>query len=207
VRFSELLATPGVEEHCDLQSRFGILAFHGGNLERTTDDIAARVAARSGASLYTVTQPHPLREHISSSKVLRTESEKLDKFLHHVDIVIALHGYGREGHWTSMLLGGSNRGLAARLATNLRVSLPEFLAVDDIESIPTDLRGLHPTNPVNVPRLGGVQLELPPRVRGLTPHAATMPKVDGMIAWTHALIDALTTTVLSFSELDPIISS
>jgi phage replication-related protein YjqB (UPF0714/DUF867 family) len=28
----ELLAHPGVEETCTLRSRFGILAFHGGNL-------------------------------------------------------------------------------------------------------------------------------------------------------------------------------
>jgi phage replication-related protein YjqB (UPF0714/DUF867 family) len=199
VRFSELLATPGVEERCELRSRFGILAFHGGNLERTTDEIAVRVAQRCDASLYTVTQLHPLREHISSSKVLRTESDQLDKFLSHVDMVIALHGYGREGFWTSLLLGGSNRELAAQLAVNLRTSLPDFIALDQIDDIPTDLRGLHPTNPVNVPRFGGVQLELPPRVRGLTPHAATMPKIDGMIAWTHSLVEALAQTVISLS--------
>jgi phage replication-related protein YjqB (UPF0714/DUF867 family) len=195
VRFAELLATPGVEERCELNSTFGIMAFHGGNLERVTDEIATVVADRTGASLYTVTQPHPLREHISSSKILRTESEKLDKFFNHVDTVIALHGYGREGLWTSMLLGGNNRVLAAQLGANLRKELPGFVAIDNIDDVPNDLRGLHADNPVNVPRNGGVQLELPPRVRGLTPHAASMPKVNGMVAWTHSLIEALVQTV------------
>jgi phage replication-related protein YjqB (UPF0714/DUF867 family) len=200
VRFAELLATPGVEERCELNSTFGIMAFHGGNLERVTAEIASVVAERSGASLYTVTQAYPLREHISSSKVLRSESENLDKFLNHVDTVIALHGFGREGLWTSMLLGGNNRVLAVQLGDNLRNELPGFTSVDNIDEIPSDLRGLHADNPVNVPRHGGVQLELPPRVRGLTPHAATMPKSDGMIAWTHSLVKALVQTIRSASD-------
>jgi phage replication-related protein YjqB (UPF0714/DUF867 family) len=51
----------------------------------------------------------------------------------------------------------------------LRRALPAYGVLDDIEQIPKELRGLHPANPVNVPRLGGVQLELPPRVRGTSP--------------------------------------
>jgi phage replication-related protein YjqB (UPF0714/DUF867 family) len=199
VRFADLLTTPGVEERCELNSTFGIMAFHGGNLERVTAEIAGVVAERTGASLYTVTQAYPLREHISSSKVLRSESENLDKFFNHVDTVIALHGYGRQGLWTSMLLGGNNRVLAAQLGANLRKELPGFNAVDNIDDIPNDLRGLHAENPVNVPRNGGVQLELPPRVRGLTPHAATMPKTNGMVAWTHSLVEALVRTIIAAS--------
>jgi phage replication-related protein YjqB (UPF0714/DUF867 family) len=191
VRFSELLATPGVIERSELRSTFGVMAFHGGNLERVTDEIAQIVADRTGASLYVVAQVHPVREHISSSKVLRSESARLDAFLSHVQTTVALHGYGREGFWTSTLLGGTNRGLAAHLARTLDKHLPEFNAIDDLDAIPSELRGLHRDNPVNVPKYGGVQIELPPRVRGLTPHAASMPRTDGFIAWTHRLVDAL----------------
>jgi phage replication-related protein YjqB (UPF0714/DUF867 family) len=35
--------------------------------------------------------------------------------------------------------------------------------------IPSHLRGLHPSNPVNLVASGGVQLELPPRVRRAGP--------------------------------------
>lgn len=175
------------------------MAFHGGNLERVTDDIAQIVADRTGSSVYTVTQAHPVREHISSSKVLRSESVQLDTFLGHVNTVIALHGYGRQGFWTSMLLGGTNRPLAAHVALSLGKHLPEFEAIHDLEAIPNELRGMHPDNPVNVPPLGGVQLELPPRVRGLTPHAATMARTYGLIAWTHRLVDALVEAIDSRS--------
>lgn len=191
MRFSELLATPGVIERSEIRSSFGVMAFHGGNLERVTDDIAQIVADRTGASLYVVTQLHPIREHISSSKVLRSESSQLDTFLSHVDTTIALHGYGREGFWSSTLLGGTNRILAGHFARTLNQHLPEFVAIDELDAIPSELRGLHRDNPVNVPRHGGVQIELPPRIRGLTPHAATMPRTDGFIAWTHRLVDAL----------------
>jgi phage replication-related protein YjqB (UPF0714/DUF867 family) len=30
--FEDLLAQPGVEEVCELRSRFGLMAIHGGNL-------------------------------------------------------------------------------------------------------------------------------------------------------------------------------
>lgn len=198
MRFRALLDTPGVVEHSVLRSSFGFMAFHGGNLERTTDEIAACAAERAGASLYTVTQPFPLRDHLPSSSVRAEESEPLAAFLGHVDVVIAVHGYGREGLWTSMLLGGSNRPLAQHLASHLRVRLPNFSAVDDLDEIPSELRGMHRHNPVNQPRLGGVQIELPPRVRGLTPHAASFDRVDGRIPWTNALIDAFVAAATSW---------
>ena len=55
--------------------------------------------------------------------------------------------------------------------------------LDDLDAIPSELRGLHRRNPVNLPRGGGVQLELPPRVRGTAP--TSKPE------YTAALIDGL----------------
>src|SRR3954471_2358794 len=52
--FAELLAHEGVEELCELRSPFGFMAFHGGNLEHGTDQVALEAAARAGASFYGV---------------------------------------------------------------------------------------------------------------------------------------------------------
>jgi phage replication-related protein YjqB (UPF0714/DUF867 family) len=194
VRFAELLALPDVHEHVSLGSSFGFMAFHGGNLERMTDEIASVAAERCGASLYTVVQEYPRREHLPSTQVTPDASSKLASFLDHVDVVIAIHGYGRQGMWTSLLLGGKNRVLAHQLGSNLRLTLPDYVIVDDLVEVPTDLSGQHRDNPCNRPRLGGVQLELPPRVRGLTPHAADQPRTDGRIPATNALIDGLVMT-------------
>jgi len=166
--FVELLGTPGVKEVVELRSPFGFMAFHGGSLERMTDVIALDAAERSGASVYAVQQPPELRWHIPSHQV--SGSERLAAFLDHVEVAVALHGFGREGCWTQILLGGSNRPLAAHLGRCLQPALPHFEVVDDLDRIPVDLAGRHPSNPVNRPRQGGVQVELPPRVRGLTPH-------------------------------------
>ena len=165
----DLLATPGVEEVCELRSRFGFMALHGGNLERGTDAIARAAAERSGASYYAVLQPPGLRWHIPSVAYDPEDSPALARFLTHVDQVVTVHGYGREGLWTTLLLGGRNRVLATRLGHALRSGLGEgFRVIDDLTSIPRALRGLHARNPVNLPRAGGAQLELPPRVRGGT---------------------------------------
>ena len=51
----------------------------------------------------------------------------------------------------------------------MRTHLPAYNIVTEIEDIPKDLRGLHSRNPVNLPPGTGVQIELPPRVRGTTP--------------------------------------
>ena len=164
--FRELIAHPMVNEVCELRSRFGLMAFHGGNLERTTDVIAREAAERTGASLYAVIQHPPLREHVPSISIHPEHSERLRDFLSHVHTVIAVHGYGRETQFWNVLLGGRNRLLASHLATHLRSALPPaFGVVDDLDAIPSGLRGQHEANPVNLPHHAGVQLELPPTIR------------------------------------------
>jgi phage replication-related protein YjqB (UPF0714/DUF867 family) len=168
--FADLLAHPGVTERVELRSRFGFMAIHGGSLERGTAEIATRAAALADASLYTVVQPDDFRWHLPSHLVVPEASPALASFLDHVDAVVSIHGYGRAGYWTTLLLGGLDRGLAARLRPVLCEELDGYEIVDDLEQIPSMLRGVHPENPVNRSRGGGVQLELPPRVRGLGPN-------------------------------------
>src|SRR4051812_29239905 len=164
--FAGLLATEGVEERCVLRSRFGFLALHGG-LEQSTAELATEAAERAGASLYAVVQPTDLRWHIPSNQFDPDGSAALTDFLAHVDAVVSLHGYGglrdSDDRWTTVLVGGANRALAAELAGDLRTALDHYTWLDEIERIPVHLRGVHPANPVNRPRHGGVQLELPPR--------------------------------------------
>ncbi len=161
-----LLATPGVEEVCRLAGRFGFMALHGGNLERGTDAIARAAAERSGASYYAVVQPADLRWHVPSVSYDPADSPALAAFVGHVDTVVTVHGYGREGLWTTVLVGGRNRPLAVQVGRALRSGLGErFTVVDELARIPRQLRGLHPRNPVNLPPGGGAQLELPPGVR------------------------------------------
>jgi phage replication-related protein YjqB (UPF0714/DUF867 family) len=110
-----------------------------------------------------------------------------------------VHGFGRTGLFTTLLLGGQGRNVAAELASSLSVALPGYDVVDDLEAIPVELRGLHPDNPVNRVRGGGVQLELPPRVRGLGPFWDDQPDrnehrralVDGLVQFAQRRRDAL----------------
>ncbi len=134
--FDELLAHPGVEEVSELGSTFGFMAYHGGSLEEVTDVVAREAAARSGASLYAVVQPPDFRWHIPSTAVRPEHSSALTAFLDHVDVVITVHGYGRQDFWTTLLLGGRNRVLAEHLAGHLRTTLPEYTVVTDLDEHP-----------------------------------------------------------------------
>jgi phage replication-related protein YjqB (UPF0714/DUF867 family) len=67
--------------------------------------------------------------------------------------------------WITVLVGGANREMAGALSRELRGALPNYVFLDDLDAMPSTLRGVHPDNPVNRPRERGVQLELPPRIR------------------------------------------
>lgn len=196
--FAQLLVEPGVVETAELHDgnvgRVGIMAFHGGSLEVGTDLIAEAVAQQSGASLYTVTQPPELTWHIPSKLFDPARSPKLAGFLDHVDTVVTVHGYGRPDRLTTLLLGGRNRELAAHLAGRLQPALPEYTIEHDLDAIPVELRGQHPDNPVNLPAAQGVQIELPPRVRGQGPFWSDHPP-DTPIPHTEQLIEGLATAI------------
>ena len=188
--FAELLEQPGVTEMLHLRSRFGFMAFHGGWLEEVTDDIAVAAAQRSGASLYAVLQGPNDQWHIPSHLVTPEESPNLSAFLDHVDVVVAIHGFGRPDLLRSVLLGGRNRDLAELVAIHLIHHIPHYEVLHDLDAMPKALRGQHRRNPVNLARGGGVQIELPPRIRGKSP-MWTGFRGPGRVPHHEALIDGL----------------
>lgn len=201
ITFADLLARDGVHEQMDLRGKVGFMAYHGGSLEQMTDVIAAEAARRAGASYYGVVQPPGQRIHISSTKVTPTESAALHAFLEHVDVVITVHGFGRRGYFTSLLLGGRNRSFAEQIGGHLRDRLPAYEIVTDLARIPAELAGQHQRNPVNLARHGGVQVELPPRVRGSSP--LWWDWEHGLTPHTHALIDGLAAAADDWSPAHP----
>ena len=181
-----------------LGSRVGVMAYHGGDLEVGTDHVADAVAERTGASLYAVRQPEGMQHHLPSTSFRPSHSERLAAFVDHVDVVHTLHGYGRGGMFRTLLLGGRNRDLAGLVARSLRSHLPGYEVIDDLDDIPAELRGLHRHNPVNLPRRQGVQIELPPRVRGNGPFWSQW---DGGFPTPHTerLVDGLAHAVTAIS--------
>jgi len=187
--FADVLALPDVREEWALRGRVGFMAYHGGGLEEATDVIAREAASAAGASYYGVVHPAGFEVHVPSTQVGPDGSPRLAEFLDHVDTVITIHGFGRRALLTSLLLGGRNRELARHVGEHVRARLPAYDVVDDLDRIPTELRGVHPGNPVNLPAGGGVQIELPPRVRGSSP--LWWDWEGGLVPHTEALIEGL----------------
>jgi phage replication-related protein YjqB (UPF0714/DUF867 family) len=200
----ELLAIPGVKEECVLRSPVGFMALHGGSQDRGTDAIARRVAEECGASLYAIVQPPELRLHLTSHRHDPDQSTVFRGFLDHIRIAISIHGFGRDtfslwtdptrglivepygppdrgaqtGPLTGVIVGGLNPELVQRARTLFSEHCPGFHVADERVRL-----GFHPKNPVNLPSEHGVQLELPPGLRGigpygehLTPDAASVPE-------------------------------
>ena len=190
---AELLGSDGVTEHLEVRSSVGFMALHGG-LEATTWEIASEAARRSDASLYAVVQPENLTWHVPSHRFDPAESPRLAQFCDHVEVAISVHGYGgipeHANRWTTIAVGGRGRDEAAVVGQALRNHLDGYDVIDDLDDIPRQYRGVHGSNPVNLVRRAGVQVELPPRVRGTSPvwsdhdfdAAPLVPHTESLIA-------------------------
>lgn len=165
VVLAELLAREDVTEELVLRSRFGFMAYHGGTLEKATDVIARESAEQADASYYGVVQTADVPVHIPSTEVHPQDSHSLGRFLDHVDVVVTVHGYGRKRLMRTVLLGGRNRALAEHVAARARTALPDYIFRTDLASIPKGLAGQDRRNPVNLPPMRGLQIELPPALR------------------------------------------
>ena len=198
--FASLLAEGRAVEEIELRSTFGFMAFHGGRLEVTTDRIARDAAERAGASYYGVLHTDDDPKHLPSTRFTPADSANLATFIEHVDVVVTVHGFGRRGMFSSLLLGGRNRELAHHVGRHIEHRLPGYRVITDLAEIPVRLRGLHDDNPVNLPRATGVQIELPPRVRGQGP--LWWDHEGDLVPHTLALIDGLAEAALEWSSRD-----
>ena len=188
IDLAELLSLPGVQEECVLRSAVGFVALHGGAQDRGTDIIARRAAERSGSSYYAIVQPGGLRVHLTSRLHNPDHSERLRAFLQHVEIAISVHGFGRDGFslWVDagrgpiiepygparrgaqsgplrgIIVGGLNADLLDAARRLLRNRFAGYHLADERVRL-----GFHPDNPVNLPSAHGVQIELPPGLRGI----------------------------------------
>ncbi|MFD4727943.1 poly-gamma-glutamate hydrolase family protein [Streptomyces seoulensis] len=156
-----------------LAGPIGLLALHGG-VEGGTAELATEVAARTGATLLTFTQPEGPPTHIPSTRI--GPCTPLTTFLTHTTLTISLHGHNRRDAPRTIYVGGSNRPAARTLASGLARHAQAFDPIITLSEIPNPLRGLHPDNPVNHTRDGGVQLELPVLAR-TTHQAPTAPEI------------------------------
>jgi phage replication-related protein YjqB (UPF0714/DUF867 family) len=199
---AELLALPGVEEVCELRSAVGFMALHGGSQDRGTHEIASRAAAQSGASYYAIVQPPDLRVHLTSRRHDPAQSPRMQAFLDHVAVAISVHGFGRDsfslhvdagtqlmiepygparrgrqtGPLRGIIVGGLNAALVDTACRLLGERLPGYHAGSERVRL-----GFHPRNPVNLPRSHGVQIELPPALRGIGDFGEDLvPRDDGI---------------------------
>jgi phage replication-related protein YjqB (UPF0714/DUF867 family) len=215
MHLAELLALPGVREECVLRSNVGFLALHGGSQDRGTDHIARRTAEQAGASYYAIVQAPDLRVHLTSRLHDPAESVHLQAFLAHVDVAISVHGFGRDGFalWidhdgglviepygpvvrgrqTGPLRGIILGGLNAQLLHAARQLFEQRFAGYRVADERVRL-GFHPENPVNLPRAHGVQVELPPGLRGIGDFGEILvPRRNGVVNEVVAALVELAT--------------
>jgi len=201
---AQLLSFPGVEEVCVLRSRVGFMALHGGSQDRGTHEIASRASDRVGASYYAIVQPDGLRVHLTSRRHNPDHSERFRAFLEHVKIAISVHGYGRDGFLLradpqeglviepygparisrqtgplkGIIVGGQNARLLDVARQVFHGRFDGYRVADGRIRL-----GFHPDNPVNLPLARGVQVELPPGLRGIGDFGEHLvPSQDGIVS-------------------------
>jgi phage replication-related protein YjqB (UPF0714/DUF867 family) len=164
------------------------MALHGGSQDRGTHEIASQAAKLAGASYYAIIQPSDLRVHLTSRRHDPDHSEQLRAFLTYVDIAISVHGFGRDGFnlyvepaqgvvvepygpafrgrqtgpLRGIIIGGQNVELLEVARQLLHGRFEGYHVADERVRL-----GFHSHNPVNLPASQGVQIELPPGLRGI----------------------------------------
>jgi phage replication-related protein YjqB (UPF0714/DUF867 family) len=205
-----LLTLPGVEEVCELRSAVGFMALHGGSQDRGTHEIASRAAEQSGASYYAIVQPRDLRVHLTSRLHDPAQSPAMQAFLGHVEVAISVHGFGRDsfsfhvesgtqpviepygpalrgrqtGPLRGIIVGGLNSPLVDAASRLFCDRFPGYHAGSERVRL-----GFHPRNPVNLPSAHGVQIELPPALRGIGDLGEHLvPYEDGIVTEVVAVL-------------------
>ncbi len=171
-----------------MRSAVGFMALHGGSQDRGTDQLVRRAAELSGSSYYAIVQPEGLRVHLTSRLHDPGGSAPLRAFLGHVEIALSVHGFGRDGFslWIDpgrgpmidlygpallgaqagplrgIIVGGRNADLLDAARRVFRDRIAGYHLADERVRL-----GFHPDNPVNLPSARGVQIELPPGLRGI----------------------------------------
>jgi phage replication-related protein YjqB (UPF0714/DUF867 family) len=199
---AELLKISGVREECVLRSNIGFMALHGGSQDRGTDQIARLAAEQAGASFYAIVHPPRLRVHLTSRLYDPDHSGSLQSFLDHVDVAISMHGFGRDGFalWLDpdrglviepygpairgnqtgplkgIIVGGRNAPLLDVARELFRRRFAGYHVADERIRL-----GFHPDNPVNLPSAHGVQIELPPGLRGIGEFGETLVPRQGEV--------------------------
>jgi phage replication-related protein YjqB (UPF0714/DUF867 family) len=225
MELSELLALPEVSEEYVLRSAVGFMALHGGSQDRGTDQIARCAAEQAGASFYAIVQPAGQRVHLTSRRHNPDHSERLRSFLTHVDIAISVHGFGRDGFtlWVDpdrglvidpygpalkgqqtgplrgIILGGLNAHLLEAARHLLHDRFAGYRVADERVRL-----GFHPDNPVNLPSGKGVQIELPPGLRGIGEFGERLvPRRGGVVTEVVAALVELADRARELLSLSP----
>ena len=155
-----------VQEYLRLEGPLGLIALHGGGIEPGTEEIARFVAYHSGASLYVYAGRRSggnLSLHRPSHDGKAEKRTLFVEFLNHVKAAISIHGHGRGQD--RVYVGGLHQSMVQRFVGLVRPALFEYEWIANPKIIPLGLRGQSPNNVVNLPPHGGMQLELPLKLR------------------------------------------
>ena len=187
---------PAIIEDSTLRSRFGFMAIHGGGLEQMTDVIAERAADAAGASVYVLRHPDHYPHHLPSALYraagVRT-ARRVPRPRRGRGVAARLRPH-RAQHPTA---GRRPQPRARRTPRAPRQRCPATRSSPTSTRSRASCAALHPDNPVNRVRGGGTQLELTPRVRGISPRSR-LPGDDGLSPATSALVQGLVATARSW---------
>ena len=160
-------------------------AWHGGTIERGADLLAEAIAGKELSfyafqALHQATPPHPLR--ITS---IRFDEPRLLSMARTSDFVVGIHCCDTAPGIHRIFIGGGAR-------SDVRADLIETLRAHDFNAGPDQLfPGHHPSNPCNIGRSPGLQLEV---------SQAYMDWLINNPEYFQKLADTISTFVLEASE-------
>jgi len=168
-KFKDALKT-GKETAEHKEGDIAVLAYHA-KTEEGTGDVAEDISKNSNASLYVFEG-----KRVPSTKITPTNSEDLNRMVQEKRTAVSMHAYHKQGNYEkqgkkydykdTVFVSGQNSELAKKIATELEDSLGhEYHIETNPDYIPAHLKGMSKHNIANKFKEGGVQVEMPRKLR------------------------------------------
>ena len=143
-------------------TKIAVLAYHA-KTEAGTAEIAEAVHEKSPSSMYVFKG-----NRVASTKVTHTHSDKLKSLVKEAETAVSVHGYkNKKGVDNNVIyVSGQHGKLSSKIAKELQKNFGDNYHIEtNPDYIPKHLQGKSDYNIVNKFEKGGVQIELPEKLR------------------------------------------
>jgi|GEM_PF-3468238 len=186
----QIALSNGLQEYSELHSNIGVMAIHGGAIDKGTEQITRCVTEKTDVSYYIASGRKPSNNvnlSVASNSIKQTDSQKLNDFIFSIKTGISILGHNKDD---KIYVGGLNKELRLKIALQLAKAFPGRV-ISDISRMSNEFSAISETNIINASIYKGVQIDLPKSLRPYDNDYDSSIKEEPYLSVCNAIANAL----------------